>query len=207
MQHDVYAENNIQSEICAICLDPMSDNLKTLQCNHTFHSSCINKWFTYTNTCPNCRIMINNENQENTQVVYYNMIRVNFKYERLTMIYISLINIFTDILHISIFFINQSLINFFLPISLFIDLLGLYGSYKSILNLINFYLYYYIFTVTLQLILFYRNFNNIYLDDFFYINTIYIIYELYFIYIMRKYINKLVRYRENNFLFTIRSNI
>ena len=44
------------NEICAICHDPMSDDLYILpECTHVFHTNCIMHWFrAQHNTCPLC---------------------------------------------------------------------------------------------------------------------------------------------------------
>lgn len=40
---------------CAICLAPLSENIKHLSCNHVFHDTCLKPWFTQHTTCPLCR--------------------------------------------------------------------------------------------------------------------------------------------------------
>ena len=45
---------------CSICLDEMDpddmiEELKALECAHTFHKRCINKWLKVKYECPNCR--------------------------------------------------------------------------------------------------------------------------------------------------------
>ena len=49
------AQNDSQ-EICAICLSDINGKDKyTLECNHTFHTDCIVKWFRSSNgNCPCC---------------------------------------------------------------------------------------------------------------------------------------------------------
>ena len=48
-------ENNI-IEQCPICLEDISDNSYTLECNHKYHTECIVKWFrNNNNTCPLCK--------------------------------------------------------------------------------------------------------------------------------------------------------
>jgi hypothetical protein len=39
---------------CAICLSKLYDPCY-LNCNHSFHTKCVNKWLAYSNTCPVCR--------------------------------------------------------------------------------------------------------------------------------------------------------
>jgi hypothetical protein len=39
---------------CVICLKTM-DQSKVLQCQHTFHKSCLTQWFMTANKCPCCR--------------------------------------------------------------------------------------------------------------------------------------------------------
>jgi len=45
---------------CPICLDPLRENIYTLQCNpnHQFHRSCITTWLQTNSTCPLCRTNI-----------------------------------------------------------------------------------------------------------------------------------------------------
>jgi hypothetical protein len=43
---------------CAICQDTLSpeqEGRKLLACNHWFHRTCIDTWFTRNVHCPNCR--------------------------------------------------------------------------------------------------------------------------------------------------------
>jgi hypothetical protein len=42
---------------CSICLDTFSclSKIKTLECNHSFHSDCIKEWLRIRPTCPLCR--------------------------------------------------------------------------------------------------------------------------------------------------------
>ncbi len=40
---------------CVICLENINGNKKTLQCGHTFHTKCIQKWLKKNKTCPICR--------------------------------------------------------------------------------------------------------------------------------------------------------
>ena len=51
----IMAQNDSQ-EICAICLSDINGKDKyTLECNHTFHTDCIVKWFRSSNgNCPCC---------------------------------------------------------------------------------------------------------------------------------------------------------
>jgi len=39
---------------CTICLSKLYDPC-FLNCNHSFHTNCLNKWLSYNNTCPICR--------------------------------------------------------------------------------------------------------------------------------------------------------
>ncbi len=42
---------------CHICLDgyKINQTIKKLNCNHFFHSKCIDEWFEYGKTCPYCK--------------------------------------------------------------------------------------------------------------------------------------------------------
>ena len=49
-------EDDTAAEVCPICFLPLSSGHVTLECNHTFHSDCIIKWFRSKNdSCPLCR--------------------------------------------------------------------------------------------------------------------------------------------------------
>lgn len=51
-------ERNLSMASCAICLEDLMDGelCQTLpECQHTFHSSCINPWLIKTQNCPVCR--------------------------------------------------------------------------------------------------------------------------------------------------------
>ena len=49
-------EENNTIDQCPICLENISDNSYTLECNHKYHTECIVKWFrNNNNTCPLCK--------------------------------------------------------------------------------------------------------------------------------------------------------
>ncbi len=50
--HDV--STTAESETCAICLDELSGNCRTLPCGHTFHVGCVDSWVMRANRCPTC---------------------------------------------------------------------------------------------------------------------------------------------------------
>ena len=46
-----------QHSTCSVCLGGIKNgNSRTLPCNHTFHSRCIDRWKQNSNTCPMCRV-------------------------------------------------------------------------------------------------------------------------------------------------------
>lgn len=55
---------------CIICMEPLIENIRILQCLHKYHNECINKWINTTNKCPICKFPTNinitnvNENGE-----------------------------------------------------------------------------------------------------------------------------------------------
>lgn len=51
-------ERQTDPEECSICISTESGELKTLVCNHTFHSQCINTWLDTKSECPICRTEI-----------------------------------------------------------------------------------------------------------------------------------------------------
>jgi hypothetical protein len=46
---------------CFICHETLhsTQNLRTLKCNHSFHSDCVNDWISAKGTCPTCRSVEN----------------------------------------------------------------------------------------------------------------------------------------------------
>ena len=48
---------------CDICLTNEVKSLSQLNCNHLFHSDCINKWLQQKDTCPLCRAEFNDFNE------------------------------------------------------------------------------------------------------------------------------------------------
>ena len=71
----------INSNICSICIDEINiynyNNLFITPCKHCFHLDCINDWFLYNTSCPNCRqqIIFRNDNIDN--IVQYNFNDIN----------------------------------------------------------------------------------------------------------------------------------
>lgn len=47
--------------ICPICLDDMEtkDEVESTSCGHSYHSRCLQTWFSYNSHCPLCRTLIN----------------------------------------------------------------------------------------------------------------------------------------------------
>lgn len=54
---------------CAICLSSSSflETVIQLECKHSFHSSCIDKWFEVSKSCPLCRSVC----EYQTHIQYY----------------------------------------------------------------------------------------------------------------------------------------
>jgi len=43
-------------QTCSVCMNHMNDtNSRTLDCSHTFHTRCLDRWKQRSNTCPICR--------------------------------------------------------------------------------------------------------------------------------------------------------
>ena len=54
--------NNHEKNRCSICLSKYikGSKIKTLSCNHQFHSKCIDKWLLkYNDKCPLCKTKVN----------------------------------------------------------------------------------------------------------------------------------------------------
>lgn len=50
---------------CSICLKAIRRTKDTLDCSHSFHRRCIDKWFERSNACPICRAPIVEEQPQN----------------------------------------------------------------------------------------------------------------------------------------------
>jgi len=60
----------LTDETCTICLDEyvVGDKLRSLPCQHTFHSKCISKWLTERSaTCPLCKIDLYESDDEDEE--------------------------------------------------------------------------------------------------------------------------------------------
>ena len=49
------SEENLNIEICGICLEELENNIYKTICGHLFHDDCIHKSMERNNCCPNCR--------------------------------------------------------------------------------------------------------------------------------------------------------
>jgi len=67
--------NKKQCSICLEELDENNQNNETLICNHVFHEKCITEWFKYSNSCPNCRETIQ---QNNPHIITHNNLIHNY---------------------------------------------------------------------------------------------------------------------------------
>ncbi|XP_075255322.1 E3 ubiquitin-protein ligase synoviolin A-like [Convolutriloba macropyga] len=57
MFRDATAED-LTDNLCAVCREEMTTNLKKLPCGHVFHTHCLRSWFQRQQTCPTCRVDI-----------------------------------------------------------------------------------------------------------------------------------------------------
>jgi hypothetical protein len=58
-------DGSLENDNCSICTEEYENNdiqRKINQCNHKFHSRCLENWVTNHNTCPLCRVNIVNQN-------------------------------------------------------------------------------------------------------------------------------------------------
>jgi len=60
--------NRIESDICNVCLDNLNYNelYRTINCSHSFHPHCIDRWLFQSKCCPICRTVINLGSSNNT---------------------------------------------------------------------------------------------------------------------------------------------
>jgi hypothetical protein len=45
----------LEDETCAICQDELAQGTRLRNCNHSFHTGCIQQWFSHSCYCPVCR--------------------------------------------------------------------------------------------------------------------------------------------------------
>ena len=63
LNYNKYFIENVEvtdEDFCCICLNDFNDknNIKTLKCNHFFHSDCIYQWIHEKKLCPLCKTNI-----------------------------------------------------------------------------------------------------------------------------------------------------
>ncbi|CAN8241140.1 unnamed protein product [Cochlearia groenlandica] len=51
-------------ETCAICLQEDQDLTELPNCSHVFHDECIMEWVCRSNTCPLCRVVVDDEEDD-----------------------------------------------------------------------------------------------------------------------------------------------
>ena len=57
---------------CSICCEKMiqNDEFIELECDHSFHNSCLKKWLEIDNTCPICRKILDINPAEEFKIIY-----------------------------------------------------------------------------------------------------------------------------------------
>ena len=168
---------------CIICLENINSTTTnlTLNCQHTFHKDCIDKWFQINtdNSCPICRVKPNNEtieevHSENNINILNN---INFYNERLAILCLTTTNIIVDSIFILLY---DNVINLY--ISFFINWFGFIGAYNLKTLYLNLYLYSWVINFFIVLIDLITNFN-MYLKYSIYLIFSFIIKELFAMYI------------------------
>jgi hypothetical protein len=149
-------ENNTTTD-CIICLENINSTTTnlTLNCQHTFHKDCIDKWFqkTTNNSCPICRAK-NNTNQSNIETNILNTI--NFNNEREPILFLSAANILIDsILLLSSY---DGIITSYT--SFLINWIGFLGAYTLNTLYLKVYLFSWIINFFITLIEIGTNFNE-----------------------------------------------
>jgi len=58
------------SSTCPICQDALTNNATRItHCNHAYHTTCLNSWFTMSVRCPVCRYDIRGGQEAETSSV------------------------------------------------------------------------------------------------------------------------------------------
>jgi hypothetical protein len=57
IRRETYTDDNENKDACAVCQSEFQkeEKVTTLDCDHTFHVSCIEEWGRYKAQCPMCR--------------------------------------------------------------------------------------------------------------------------------------------------------
>jgi len=77
---------------CLICLEtigePTKDILLKCDCCKNYHNSCLQKWLDERNSCPICKIVVNNNNNNKDQeLVVYHYQNEDFERQRILSLY------------------------------------------------------------------------------------------------------------------------
>ena len=60
----------MKKETCSICFENHDNNSVSLNCGHSFHTTCIVKWLEENNTCPLCRAEVYKNEPIKTPTIY-----------------------------------------------------------------------------------------------------------------------------------------
>ena len=115
---------------CSICTENINNNIKTLNCKHSYHLECINKWLIIINTCPLCRQIVIDE----IKILNNNNIVINNKIKDILYLFIISLLIICIIWNIIVYdSINKyiqdditSYISVYYAFSIFLVFIGLY---------------------------------------------------------------------------------
>ena len=185
LQDNLLMEQN-NNDVCIICLDNLnSKKQKQLDCNHSFHDSCISEWLnkSHDSNCPICRYKTNDVETLDT------ITSINFKKQQYFVGTIAVINF--------IIWIFASIYHWQYIITVFTHLLGLFGTVYINVCYLQIYLIIWVLQVLFlcyQLLLFYETTN--FHKNFFWVIIINLMVSLYMVHDILKLIKKIRYYRE-----------
>lgn len=88
-----HVESKDYDDDCLICLNKINNKetvMECIKCKKQFHTSCLKKWISHKEICPNCRNMVVDDYELNIElvnsvIIYNDIHEMNLVFHELTM--------------------------------------------------------------------------------------------------------------------------